>query len=378
MPEPFKNVFNQTMIDQIAHQFRIHCKDFDDVRFFNLAMHGLENLELKARAENVLEALTQTLPDNFEEASTALFAALYPDTEEPPSQLEDEPGLRGWAILPLSLYVAKHGIQDSSRSLELLKEMTKRFTSEFAIRTFLMNDLETTLPTLMQWTHDPSEHVRRLVSEGTRPRLPWAGRLPRLQEDPSPILPLLEALKDDESEYVRRSVANNLNDISKDHPDIVSQIATEWLVGASMERAALVRHACRSLVKQGHQNTLATLGFEQPSNIHATLEVRDTVVRFGNALYIDATLSSSHNTAQSLMLDFIIHHRKANGGTTPKVFKWTNFTLQPGQTKVLSKRHPMRPITTRRYYPGRHEVELLINGITFSGTPFDLLIDEHA
>ncbi len=375
MPEPFKTVFNQSLVDHIAVHVKRHCEGFDDARFTQLAMHGLEDLELKARAGNILDALGDTLPDEFEESCTVLAATLHPETEDEQSETNPDLGLRGWAIFPLSMYVAQYGLHDPIRSLDLLKEMTKRFTSEFAIRAFLENDLHATLEIIAQWTRHPDRHVRRLVSEGTRPRLPWAGRLPELQRDPSPILALLDALKDDQSEYVRRSVANSLNDISKDHPEVISKLAAQWVANASDQRLALIRHACRTLVKQGHKETLATFGFKPPSNLQASLIVENTSLNFGSCLCLGATIQSSHREPQSVALDFVVHHRKANGGTTPKVFKWTSFTLEPGETKTLSKRHPIRPITTRRYYPGRHEVELLINGVAYSRTPFELLMN---
>jgi 3-methyladenine DNA glycosylase AlkC len=162
--------------------------------------------------------------------------------------------------MPLTHYVGRNGLKHFDLSMMLLKEMTKRSSSEFDIRYFLLDSPLRAISILQEWTQDPNQHVRRLVSEGTRPRLPWAMRLPVFIEDPSPLIPLLDALKDDEEEYVRRSVSNNLNDIAKDHPDVVAGIARQWLKGASKNRQRLVRHACRTLIKQGHKETLAALG----------------------------------------------------------------------------------------------------------------------
>jgi len=255
-----------------------------------------------------------------------------------------------------------------------LKEMTKRFSSEFDIRFFLLKEPERTLSILKIWAHDSNHHVRRLVSEGTRPRLPWAMRLPAFIDAPTPILPLLEMLKDDDEEYVRRSVANNLNDIAKDHPDKVAQIAGRWLDGASKNREKLVRHACRTLIKQGHQKTLKALGYEAPRIKLEKLKILTARVSFGDALMFELCLTSTSKKAQPLIIDYAIHHRKANGGTTAKIFKWKKATLAPLATFKATRKHAFRKITTRVYYPGVHKLEIRVNGISLGSKNFALIM----
>ena len=257
-------------------------------------------------------------------------------------------------------------------ALALLKDLTKQSSSEFAIRPFLAAEQERTLAVLEEWVGDANHHVRRLVSEGTRPRLPWGKRLSAFVEDPSPVLPLLEALKDDPSEYVRRSVANNLNDIAKDHPDLVVETAGRWLEGASEERRRLVRHACRTLVKQGHPGALEALGYGPPRISLRELTVLTPEVRLGEALRFEVAFRSDADTAQDLMVDYVVHHRKANGTTSPKVFKWKILTLGAGKEHVAVRRHPMKRISTRKYYPGAHFVELQVNGRTMGRASFEL------
>jgi 3-methyladenine DNA glycosylase AlkC len=271
-------------------------------------------------------------------------------------------------------YVGLQGLEHFDLSMMLLKEMTKRSSSEFGIRFFLLAQPERTLSVLESWVDDSNYHVRRLISEGTRPRLPWAMRLPAFIEDPAPILPLLEALKYDGEEYVRRSVANNLNDIAKDHPDIVARIAGQWLKGADNNRHRLIRHACRTLIKQGHQGTLKALGYGPPRVALEKLLISTPRVAFGTALEFELSLTSTAARAQALIVDYAIHHRKASGATTAKVFKWKTATLAPGATLRAKRKHAIKSITTRVYYPGRHRLEILVNGVSLAIEDFELVM----
>jgi len=230
------------------------------------------------------------------------------------------------------------------------------------------------LSVLKTWVDDPNCNVRRLISEGTRPRLPWAMRLPAFMADPAPILPLLEALKDDSEEYVRRSVANNLNDIAKDHPDIVARIAGQWLTGADRNRKRLLRHACRTLIKQGHQGTLKALGYGPPRVELEKLGIFTPRVPFGAALEFELWLTSTADYAQPLIIDYAIHHRKASGRTTPKIFKWKTTTLAPLETLRAKRKHAIKKITTRVYYPGAHLLEIFVNGVSIGREDFELVM----
>ncbi len=252
--------------------------------------------------------------------------------------------------------------------------MTKCSSSEFGIRFFLLAAPEKTLSVLNKWTDDKNQHVRRLVSEGTRPRLPWGMRLPLFIDDPAPVVELLEKLKDDEKEYVRRSVANNLNDIAKDHPDLVANIAEKWMIGAGKERKRLIRHACRTLIKNGDKKALRVLGYGAPKLGDAKLEVLTPEVAFGDALQFSLSISSISNRDQLLMVDYVIHHQKANGSTSPKVFKWKSTTLSAKKSLTAIKKHGIKKITTRVYYPGAHRVEVVVNGVSVATADFQLLM----
>ena len=286
----------------------------------------------------------------------------------------DAKGIAGWAVTPLTHYVGLRGHDHFDLSMTLFKEMTKRASSEFGIRFFLLESSERTLSVLKTWTVDNNQHVRRLVSEGSRPRLPWAMNLPNYIKDPSPVIELLEELKDDNKEYVRRSVANNLNDIAKDHPDTVAEIASQWLKGASNERKKLIRHACRTLVKNGHKKTLKVLGFNPPKIQKANISLSTPEVVFGDTLQFTLSICSDSSKDQPLMIDYIVHHQKANGKTSPKVFKWRTTTLLAEKTLTLTKNHAIKKITTRKYYPGLHAVEIMVNGISLGKSDFNLLM----
>ncbi len=279
--------------------------------------------------------------------------------------------------MPLGLVVGQHGRADFEASVALLKQMTRRFSSEFDLRYFLLEDQERTLDIIKGWVDDPDYHVRRLVSEGTRPRLPWAMQLPRLMADPSPALPLLEALRDDEEEYVRRSVANHLNDIAKDHPDLIAELAGKWLKDANANRTKLVRHACRSLIKQGHPGALKVFELNPPDLKLDKMIMETPVVVFGSDLVFSVELISTCRKPQKLIIDYVVHFLKANGSRSGKVFKWKKLTLGAGEKQLMKRKHPIRPITTRRYYRGTQGLSLRINGEDFTLAEFDLVMADE-
>lgn len=374
MAEAFKNFFNYELIVGIAYHFSKASPDYDGPGFIAAAMDNLDDLELKARSDQITSAMAVYLPQDFEKTAAIMLECLAPEDDCDITGAIDARGITGWATMPMAQYVALYGLKYFDLSMQLLKELTKRGSSEFAIRIFLTEQPERTLTVLKGWTQDPSLHVRRLVSEGTRPRLPWAMRLPIFIENPAAIIPLLEALKDDKEEYVRRSVANNLNDIAKDHADLVASIAGAWLKSASKDRQRLVRHACRSLIKQGHQKTLQALGYGPPKVRLESFDIITPRVVFGTALEFALSLVSTSDQPQPLIIDYAVHHRKANGGITAKVFKWKTPTLDPHGFMTARKKHAMKKITTRVYYPGVHRLEIFVNGISLATLEFDLVM----
>ena len=378
--EPFKNLLNPALVADAAALLQRHAEalglPFDGERFAALALPGLETLELKARAMQVCDALQATLPAHFETAAALLETALAPasadDAVSPPPGLHD--GLRGWVLWPVGEFIARTGQARPARALAALHALTQRFTAEFAIRPFIVQHPALCFDTFARWQHDPSAHVRRLVSEGSRPRLPWGQRLQALVRDPSRTLPLLRTLQDDRSAYVRRSVANHLNDIAKDHPEIVAAWLHEHLPGAGAERRALLRHASRSLLKQGHAPVLQAWGLGQALQGTARLQLAPRRVSLGEAVQLTLTLRSTAAQSQRLAIDYVVHHVKADGRLSPKVFKGWTLELPPGATATLARAHALRAITTRRYHAGRHQIAVQVNGVEVDRGAFTLAL----
>ncbi|GGA81631.1 hypothetical protein GCM10011521_19970 [Arenimonas soli] len=373
MPEPFKNLINADLVRACGEHLQRHWRGFDRRDFERQALAGLDALEMKARAMQVADALEATLPDDFDRAAGIIETALAPAaTTDDLGFATTDAGLAGWIGWPLGEFIARRGQADPVRALHALRELTQRFTSEFAVRPFLINHFDLTMAQLLAWRDDPSPHVRRWTSEGSRPRLPWGLQVKSLIADPSPTLPLLRALQDDPSPYVRRSVANHLNDIAKDHPGVVADWLEAHLPKAPPERKALLRHASRTLVKRGDRLVLKAWGLGAGLKGEASLSVSPKRVAVGDSVRLVATLTSTSTRPQKLAVDYVVHHVKANGSSTPKVFKGWTLTLFPGETRRLEKAHSLRPITTRRYYEGSHRVELMVNGNLVTEAAFKL------
>jgi 3-methyladenine DNA glycosylase AlkC len=378
MAEPFKNLLNPALVQAASLQLarRAGKGRFDAARFAAAAGEGLEALEMKARAMQIADALEATLPADFGAAADLIEASLAPpEAGESMAALAGVAhGLRGWILWPVGEYIARRGHSDVPRALTALHALTQRFTAEFAIRPFIAEHPAIVFPTLQRWCDDPSAHVRRLVSEGSRPRLPWGLQLKALIRDPAPTLPLLRALQDDPSEYVRRSVANHLNDIAKDHPARVCAWVEEHLAGAGDERRALLRHASRTLIKAGHAPMLALWGVGAAFRGSVALALSTRRVRIGEAFELRLDLRSTAARAQALAIDYAVHHVKADGSRTPKVFKGWQLELPARAEKQLTKSHSMKPVTTRRYFPGAHLVTVQINGRTVAEAAFELRV----
>jgi 3-methyladenine DNA glycosylase AlkC len=360
MGEPLKNHFGAEIPRRIAGMISSIWPELNTTEFVADALRGYEPLELKQRAAHIAQVMRRHLPHDFAEAADILLASLGPKLEG-----TEGFGMAPFLYLPHVIYVAEHGVDHFEESMRLQYELTQRFSAEYSIRTFLERHPRQTLARLREWTNDPSPHVRRLVSEGTRPRLPWAGRLRDFQRDPAPVLELLELLKDDRELYVRRSVANNLNDIGKDHPKLLGEIARRWLTDASEERRWVVRHALRSAVKRGEGNALAAMGYGSAARV-AVGRVRITPKRaaIGGSVTISFEITNVSARSQQVLVDFRIHFVKANGKAQPKVFKLKEVALAPRASARLGKRVSLAEMTTRKHYPGKHTVDVVVNGQT--------------
>lgn len=368
-PNAFKHALDRAAVKRIATLLEGVEPRFERSRFVRRANEGLEGLELKARVSHIIAALKDALPTDPQEAVAAVVEAGRIWRADPASERFV------FAAWPLVDFVGAHGLDDFDGSMDALRELTSLFSAEFAIRAFIVADDERALALLKGWTEDPSEHVRRLVSEGTRPRLPWGVRLKRFVEDPTRGLELLEALRDDPSEYVRRSVANHLNDVTKDHPERALDVCERWAHGASPERMGIVKHAARGLVKAGHPRALALLGFDPAAEIELhDFQLDRTRIKVGDKLGFRFELRSVSSKVESLVVDYAVHHVKKNGQRSAKVFKLGTRVLEPHQTVQVEKRHSFAKVTTRVYYPGRHAIEVLVNGRSLGVAELDLAV----
>jgi 3-methyladenine DNA glycosylase AlkC len=364
---PMKDGLNKAAVERLAAAVNKTSSTLPTKAFVTAACRGLNKLELKDRVIHVADTLASCLPADI---PTSL-ATLRQIPNHWDSGDQDDP-LRGFVAWPLFMFVSRHGLGHFEDSLETLRVMTHMFSAEFAVRPFIKQNPARSLQIMGEWVKDPDEHVRRLVSEGSRPRLPWGERLTVYDDDLAPILSLLEDLRDDTSEYVRRSVANHLNDIAKDQPEVVLDTAEQWMVDASPERVRLIRHALRTLVKNGSPRVWPLLGYTSNPQVEVNLQLSKAKVAIGGSQEISVEVKSTCNTNQKLVVDFIVHHRKANGSLRPKVFKLREVELPANGSVEFTKKIPFRPITTRRYYPGFHRVEILACGEVVAGEDFEL------
>ncbi len=368
----FKDAIDRAAIRRIAKNIkRVHAP-FPDRAFVRSACRGLEDLEMKARVALVIEALRKHLP---EDVTAAIDVLVRCGAQWDRGDSGDTMSV--FAAWPVIDFVGVHGLEHFELSMEALRRLTGLFTAEFAIRGFIERDPKRVMKVLMQWTSDSDPHVRRLVSEGTRPLLPWGRRLRSLEQQPKVALKALEKLKDDPAETVRRSVANHLNDISKNHPDLVVEVCRRWNRRASAERKSLIRHGLRTLIKQGHPGALGVLGFDPQARVKlGPLELASEKITLGNDLVFSFTLNSRARIDQPLIVDYAVHHVKKNGERTRKVFKLKTCVLKSKDSLSIEAKHKFRRITTRRYHSGRHAIEVMVNGKSHATAEFDLLVGD--
>jgi len=375
-PTLMRDGISEKSVHALALRLKANWKPFNTRKFEQLVFAELPALGLGERIQLVRRALKEVLPDDFRKAVPIMVDALGPEIPEGGLENIDLAGPTGFIVMSQTAYVARYGLDYFDLSMSAFYEMTKRFSAEGSIRYFILQHEKETLKQLDEWTQDDNFHIRRLVSECTRPRLPWMIRLPKYVQNPAPVIKLIDKLKHDPSLYVRRSVANNLNDIAKDNPDTVTTTLQRWnKKQPSDEMRWLTRHALRTLVKQGNPEALTLLGY--PQSLKLTVEqfkVGPKRLQLGGELKMKIQLTSTEKEPVPLMIDFVLYHMKANGQLRPKVFKLAKKMICPGELLVIEKNHPMRPITTRKYYTGRHEIELQINGKIVASESFHLQV----
>jgi 3-methyladenine DNA glycosylase AlkC len=327
-----------------------------DETFVDSLWPMLDSLEMKARTIAIADAVYLHSGSSFDRSGRVLDALF---------EKGDWKGLDAW---PLITVIERHGLESFDASMSLLQKWTHAFSGEFAVRPFLSQDFDLCVALLTTWASDGDHHVRRLVSEGTRPRLPWGQNVKSIDDGFEVIVELISPLRLDESEYVRRSVANHLNDWSKIHPEKVKELVQKWGDGA--EEVWVRKHALRSLVKSGDAGALRMLGFSGVATL-SDFQCSSSVA-FPGALEFEATLTNSTPSRITFVLDFAIEHQGSSGVRAAKVFKWRNLSLAPGESKTIKKRHVFKKITTRRYYDGAHTWSLHGNGVELGRSVFEL------
>ncbi|MDN7464391.1 DNA alkylation repair protein [Burkholderia gladioli] len=361
-PVLLKDSMGERQFRSLLSTLKLIERSFDTRRFLAVALDGLDELSLMARvrrASLAIEAGAQALPGGYDTVLTLLAEAA--------------PHLGGGFLsLVAPDYVGQFGRHDFDRSMAALAFFTRFGSSEFGVREFLRDDPRRALATLRDWSRHEDQAVRRLASEGSRPRLPWSFRLREIEADPALAAPILDNLRADPSDYVRRSVANHLNDVTKLHPDWVLERAAAW-GGADAGTRWIVRHALRTLVKRGDARALALLGASGAARIEAVpFAVTPARIELGETVTLAAELVSTAQDVQRLVVDYRIGYVKKNGSTAHKVFKLRELTLAPGQRIDIVRSQRIRDFTTRTHYAGRHGVELIVNGAVVAQAHFDL------
>jgi 3-methyladenine DNA glycosylase AlkC len=369
MAEPLKDFFSPALVRRLAADVARAYPPFDATAFTRRASRGLGDLELLDRGRHLSKALGEFLPADYPDAIDVLLRSLGPE------HASDElvgAGMAPFYYLPHVLFVAERGVDDFDLSMHAQVELTKRFSAEGSIRRFIAADPERAFRYFETWCTDDNAHVRRLVSEGTRLRLPWAERVRWLDDNPERVVALLDRLKDDPTTLVRRSVANNLNDLGKVHPGLLVETCRAWLDGHP-ERRPLVEHALRSAVKRGEQGALALLGFGSVAAVQLEdVRFRPRRVAIGGKVEVSFTLVNTSRLRQELLVDLAVHFVKVRGASR-KVFKMDRVALSPGERVGLSKSISLAVHTTRKPRPGRHDVEVLVNGAAIPAGSFQVV-----
>lgn len=370
MAEQLKTFFSPALVRQLAADIKGVHRTFDERAFVKAAANGLDALELLDRGRHIARALAVNLPADYPAAIDVLLRSLGP--EHKTDELVGV-GMTPFFYLPHTIFVAEHGLDHFDVSMKAQYELTKRFSAEGSIRPFIAKNPERTLKTLRNWTRDPDAHVRRLVSEGTRLRLPWAMRVPWLDANPDRVVELLELLKDDPTTLVRRSVANNLNDLGKVHPSLLAETAEAWFEDASVERRALVEHALRSAIKRGDPKALRLLGYgKKPAVVIERVRFAPARVPIGRKVAMAFTLRSTSRSTQDLLVDVAVHFVKARGKISRKVFKLKRVALPARGEVELRTTISLAVHTTRKPNAGCHLVDVMVNGDAYRAGSFEV------
>lgn len=366
MPEPLKNYYNEAFFETLSATLSKGVKGFSKDEFFKKIFNkSWPQLELKQRIRHITTVLHDFLPADFKKAADTLIKITD-------LTLAGRESAMNYFYSFLPDYVEVYGINDYGNSMKALERITCLASAEFAIRPFIVKYPQT-MQQMMEWTQHPNPMVRRLSSEGARPRLPWAMALPAFKKDPSPLLPILEKLKTDPAETVRRSVANNLNDIAKDNPEVVMNIVKR-LQGTHPNTDWIIKHGSRTLLKKGHDDALDAFGLKRDLKVDVSnIKISPGKLKIGDKATLSFSLTLKEKKAEKLRVEYGVYYVKANGAANRKLFKITENNYQPGKTVVFNRNLRFDDMTTRKHYPGVHKVSMVVNGAEIGETSVELL-----
>jgi 3-methyladenine DNA glycosylase AlkC len=359
--EPLKEMFNRDFFGRLAEKFGKADKNFNPEKFRKEVTEDIEPLSLNQRMRKTSLVLKEHLPSDYRKALSVMKKVI--------------PGLdRGYTNLVFPDFVGLYGHSDFDASMEALAFFTGFGSSEFAIREFLKRDFPRTIKVMKSWAGNKDHHIRRLASEGSRPRLPWSFKLEEVIRKPELTQPILEKLKADPEIYVRKSVANHLNDISKENPDFMLELVNRW-DKTHPHTAWIIKHASRSLLKKGHNGSLSVFDFEKNPKVSVEkFQLSSGKLKLGEILEFKFDVVSGKAQAQKLLIDYKIHYRKKTGGLSAKVFKLKELELKPKARVSISKKQVFRDFTTRKHFAGGHIIEIQVNGKILGRQDFKLLV----
>jgi len=360
MAKLLKELYDIDYISTLSKNITSSYNTFDLDNFTALIFDSnWHNRELKQRMRHISNTIYNFLPSDYEESIVILKNTF--------NKMNDKYSLENMIFQD---FVEVYGLENFNTSMDALESFTINSSSEFAIRQFILRYPDKTIKQMKLWAKNKNEHIRRLASEGSRPRLPWAVALSKYIKNPKDILEILEILKDDESLYVRKSVANSLNDISKDNPQILKEIAENW-IGANKNRDWILKHGCRTLLKNGETQILALFGFKQIHNISINNFKLDKKVKLGDDLEFSFVVNSCENLGK-IRIEYAIKFLRLNNKFSTKIFKISE-GIYNKTDKYISKYYSFRPISTRKYYKGIHHLSIIINGVVLKEDKFMLL-----
>nr|WP_299073626.1 DNA alkylation repair protein [uncultured Allomuricauda sp.] len=367
MADLFKNIYNQAFFDKFASSVTEVVLNFDTQSFLkDIYNEEWKEKELKQRMKHITYVLKKYLSKDFK-TNVETILKLIPTLKKngfKPDNLE---------FIFFPDFIETYGQDDYETSVNAFETITQFVSCEFAVRPFIINNQETMLNQMFLWSKHHHHMVRRLASEGCRPRLPWAMAIPSLKENPEPIISILENLKNDVSEYVRRSVANNLNDISKDNPKTVLKLVKSWK-GVTKETDSLTKHACRTLLKQGNLEIMGMFGFGSIDNIEITdFKTLTSKVIIGDTLEFSFNIANKSNSKSKIRLEYGLYYQKANGSLSKKVFKISEKDYPKNSITRINRKQSFKVITTRKFHIGKHQVSIIINGKELEKKDFELI-----